>query len=88
MAVIARVCPRHGPVMLVKDHPSGVWRCGMGCREALTEVEYVPASQLRGAVDALDFALRIVNDHDLSEREVRQRIGDVVFRTLNQKRGQ
>lgn len=44
-------------------------------------------SQLEGAVDALDFALRTVGDPDLTEAEVRERIEGVASRTLHQLGG-
>jgi hypothetical protein len=44
--------------------------------------------QLMGAVDALDFALRIVSDPDLTEAEIRGRIRRVVGKTLARLGGQ
>lgn len=43
--------------------------------------------QLRGAEDALDFALRTVADSGLTEDEIRERISGVAGRTLDALRG-
>lgn len=65
MSVIARSeCPEHGTDFGLVRTLHGVKTCGhevapyRNCRRELVEVEYVPASQLRGAVEPYREAMR------------------------------